>query len=78
MPPPRQNAANWWRNLLSHPDITAMDERQRADLPMPQLPVPMEDRCLAAQKNGASRGGNGATSMASNGKPEQACSAICS
>lgn len=29
---------NWVRDPLAHPDIAAMDERQRADLPFGGLP----------------------------------------
>ena len=29
----RPDDDKWWRDPLSHPDIQAMSERQRADLP---------------------------------------------
>lgn len=35
--------ANWLRDPLAHPDIEAMDERQRADLPFRTFPNAGED-----------------------------------
>ncbi|HVK90165.1 MAG TPA: hypothetical protein VM468_01930 [Mycoplana sp.] len=36
-------AADWLRDPLAHPDIEAMDERQRADLPFRTFPMAADD-----------------------------------
>lgn len=77
---PRQidHGPEWWRDPLTHPDISLMDARELADLPMPRLPVPAGDRVHPLQKNGVSRGGSAATSICSGGRPARARAAICS
>lgn len=51
---------NWCDDILRHPAIERMDERQRGDLPLPRPEICSAD---ARQRNGASLGGRGGTSM---------------
>ena len=46
---PRESAAaDWLRDPLAHPDIEAMDERQRADLPFRTFAMAADDCPRAA------------------------------
>lgn len=50
----------WCDDILRHPAIAGMDERQRGDLPMPR-PTPCEGE--DCHRNGACLGGRAGTSM---------------
>lgn len=41
-------SARWLRDPLSHPDIEAMSERERADLPFPRGRSQSEDRAACS------------------------------
>jgi hypothetical protein len=56
-------ASAWWHDLLQHPALAEMDERQLADLPMPRLAAPVGDRQSAFQAKGASSGVIAGTSI---------------
>ena len=58
--PDRRERAVWCDDILQHPAIALMDERQRGDLPMPRPPA-VDAGCV--HMNGTCRGGSGSTSM---------------
>lgn len=58
---PPDNAREFWcDDILRHPAIERMDERQRGDLPLPRPEPCSADVC---QRNGACLGGSAGTSM---------------
>ena len=59
-PRERTERAVWCDDILRHPAIEIMDERQRGDLPMPR---PAAVDIVLVHRNGTCRGGNGSTSM---------------
>lgn len=56
-------ARSWWQDLLQHPDLAVMTQRELADLPMPRLATPAVDRPGSPQAKGPDRSGSGSTSM---------------
>lgn len=50
----------WCDDILRHPAIERMDERQRGDLPLPRPDLCAGDEC---QRNGDFLGGRAGTSM---------------
>lgn len=56
----RPQRAVWCDDVLRHPAIEVMDERQRGDLPLPR---PAAVDCGSLYMNGVCRGGSGSTSM---------------
>lgn len=58
--PERAGRAVWCDDILRHPAIEIMDERQRGDLPMPRA---SDADCSGRHMNGTCRSGSGAMSM---------------